>query len=111
MSQNDPHYRIAVLDGEGVHLLWASESFARDLIRDHKVSLIRRGNRTIALRAVIGAREEILELAGRGTALGGTRYSHKQETAENPPGVWALRKLLHERRLYNDGVLLPLRSS
>lgn len=85
-------YRISVLDDSDRHMFWASESFARELVREHKVTLIRRGNRTIALRSVAGAREEILELAGRGTALGGTRYSHNHETPENPPKVWTLKK-------------------
>ena len=102
-----PSYRISVLDDEDCHLFWASESFARELIREHKVTLIRHGNRTVALRSVAGAREEILELAGRGTALGGVRYAHRRETHENPPGVWTLHRLHRDRDLY-QGVLLSL---
>lgn len=101
MCPDDLRYRIAVLDDSDCHLFWASESFARELIREHKVNLIRRGNRTVALRSVAGARAEILELAGRGTALGGVRYSHQRETPENPPGVWTLRRLARDRGLYN----------
>lgn len=82
-----------MLDDFDAHMFWASETLARDLVREHKVSLIRHNNRTVALRAVPGAIEEILELAGRGTALGGTRYSHDHETRENPPRVWTFTRL------------------
>lgn len=92
MSAASVRWRIAVLDDDDRHMFWASESFAHELVREHKVTLIRRNNRTVALRSVAGAREEILELAGRGTALGGTRYVHRYETPENPPGVWMFNK-------------------
>ena len=101
-------YRLSVLDDSDRHMFWASESCARELIREGKVNLIRRGSRTIALRAVAGAREEILEMAGRGSAIGGARYVHRRETEENPQGVWTLRRLARDRALYS-GVLLSLR--
>ena len=96
-----------MLDDSDVHMFWASEIFARQLVREHKVSLIRRGNRTIALRAVAGACAEILELAGRGSALGGARYSDQREAPDNPQGVWRLRRLMRDPALYR-GVLVSL---
>ena len=88
-------YRIAVLDASGAHLFWASEQKAHELVAAHQVTLIRRHGRTIALRAVSDATEAILEnAAGRGSALGGQRYSHCRETHENPPRVWMLRRLV-----------------
>jgi hypothetical protein len=107
MSAPSVRWRIAVLDDDDRHMFWASESFAHELVREHKVTLIRRNNRTVALRSVAGAREEILELAGRGTALGGTSYTHHHETPENPPKVWTLKRLCRDQKLYN-GVLLSL---
>ena len=102
-------YRIAVLDASGVHLFWANEQDAHRLVAAHQVTLIRRHGRTIALRAVADAKEAILEdYAGRGSALGGSRYADRNESADNPPGVWKLRRLVRNRLLYNDGVLASL---
>jgi hypothetical protein len=99
-------YRIPVVDAHGSHLFWASESQAHQLVATHQVALIRRHGRTIALRAVPDATETILEDAGRGSALGGSRYADRNESSDNPPGVWKLRRLMRDRWLYNDGVLL-----
>ena len=108
LMQNNS-YRIAVLDASGAHLFWASEQDAHNLVAKHQVTLIRRHGRTIALRAVPDATEAILEdLAGRGSALGGSRYADRNESADNPPGVWRLRRLMRDRWLYNDGVLATL---
>ena len=101
-------YRIAVLDASGAHLFWATETQAHDLVAKHQVTLIRRHGRTIALRAVADAQEAILELAGCGSALGGSRYADRNESSDNPPGVWKLRRLVRDRWLYNDGVLVSL---
>ena len=101
MSSDDPRYRIAVLDESGAHLFWASEEHAKDLVKAHQVTLIRRHGRTVALRAVCGVVEDILELAGKGTALGGVRYSDNYESEDNPAGVWTLRRLAGDRALYN----------
>ena len=102
-------YRIAVLDASGAHLFWANEQDAHRLVAAHQVTLIRRRGRTIALRAVPDAKEAILEeAAGRGSALGGSRYSDCNESADNPPGVWKLRRLMRDRWRYNDGVLAAI---
>lgn len=103
-------YRIPVVDQAGQHLFWANEQDAHRLVAAHQVTLIRRHGRTIALRAVSDAKEAILEAAGRGSALGGSRYADRNESADNPPGVWRLRKLVRDRWLYNDGVLISLSS-
>lgn len=101
-------YKIAVLDASSTHLFWATETQAHELVASHKVTLVRRRGRTIALRAVPDAIPEILESAGRGSALGGSRYSDRNESTDNPSGVWKLRKLACDRALYNDGLLASL---
>lgn len=101
-------YLMPVVDASNVHLFWANEDEAHELVKAHKVTLVRCRRRTVALRAVSGAVPELLELAGRGSALGGSRYSDNSESSDNPQGVWRLRKLARDRTLYNDGVLASL---
>jgi len=87
--------RVAVVDEAGVHLFWADEERAHELLVERKVHLVRRGGRA----RVLVARPDVaapltLRLEGRGSALGGLRTSDKRETEDNPPNVWRLRRLL-----------------
>jgi hypothetical protein len=78
---------------------WISEDQARHLISSRQASFGRRNGRVrvLILRddpAIVGLVQMLPEIpGGRGTALGGQRYSHHRETRDNPANVWTLKKL------------------
>ena len=83
--------RFAVIDEAGDHLFWADEQRAHELLVERKVRLVRRKGRARVLIARCDVAEPLqLSLEGRGSGLDHMRYSHRHETADNPPRVWTL---------------------
>ena len=88
-STGTPQARIPVIGASGEHLMWVDEDHARQLHKAGEVRIIRRRGNVRILQAATDHRGSwLIPLAGRGTALDHTRYSHRRETETNPPRVW-----------------------
>ena len=77
-----------------MHLMWADDDRARELVKAGQARPIRRKGSVRVLQAAAGWKKPgEVDPLGRGTALDHVRYSHRHETEENPPNVWSLRRL------------------
>ena len=87
---------IAVIDGEGEHLFWASEERAQELVRSGEATPIRRRGVGRILVVREDRRNDAAAMRGRGTGFDHQRYSHDHETEDNPRGVWTFVHLAAE---------------
>lgn len=87
--------RISVIGVSGEFLGWATEDEAHLLVRHGQATVVRRRGKIRVVQAVVESIRKPWEvrMLGRGSALDHTRYSHRRETEENPPRVWAFTRV------------------
>lgn len=85
---------VAVRNRAGELLFWARGAQAQRLVNDGRARPLGTKRKVHAIEVETRDDARLLQVS----AYVGQRYSHRRETAENPHGVWMLRRLSGETK-------------